>query len=122
MKLVLGKKSDIFLIEITGKLNLYDSNELKEVVFKMIKQKVEYFILNMKNVKAVNSSGIGAIIYISSTAKKMNLRLALINVSEGVQKALEVTKLEDYFPIFPDLHTAVTLFEENADRGKPAGL
>ncbi|MDR2096282.1 MAG: STAS domain-containing protein [Treponema sp.] len=115
MKLILGRKNDIFLIEITGKLQLFDSNELKGLILKMIKKKIEYFILNMKNVRAVNSSGIGALIYLSSTAKKMNLQIAMINVSEGVQKAFEVTKLEDYFPIFPDLHTVLALFENRSE-------
>ncbi|MDR1903801.1 MAG: STAS domain-containing protein [Treponema sp.] len=112
MKLIIGRKNDIFLIEITGKLQLFDSNELKELILKMIKKKIEVFILNMKNVQAVNSSGIGALIYLASTAKKMNLRMAMINVSEGVQKAFEVTKLETYFPILPNLHTAVEMFEK----------
>jgi anti-sigma B factor antagonist len=115
MKVILSRKNDIFLIEITGKLQLLDSNELKKLILKMIRKKIEYFIINMKNVRAVNSSGIGALIYLSSTAKKMNLQIAMINVSEGVQKAFEVTKLEDYFPVFPDLHTVLAIFEKRPD-------
>jgi anti-sigma B factor antagonist len=107
MELVIGRKNDIYLIDNIRKLDMFNSNMLKELILKMVEKNIECFILNMEHVRVIDSSGIGALIYISSTIKKMNLRMGIVNVNESVQKAFEVTKLEDYFPVLPSLHAAV---------------
>ncbi|MDR1047219.1 MAG: anti-sigma factor antagonist [Treponema sp.] len=97
----------IYIIDIGGKMALADSILLKELVMKMIEKKVEKFIINMKNVSAFDSSGIGALIYISSTLRKMNLDLALANVQGPVKDVIELTKLSNYFIIREDVKTAI---------------
>ncbi|MDR1619012.1 MAG: STAS domain-containing protein [Treponema sp.] len=97
----------IYIIDIDGSLDLYESNRLKELVMKMIEKKVERFILNVGDVSIVDSSGIGAFIYISSTVKKMNLRLAIANVRGQVKQIIEKTKLMNYFPIYEKMKDAI---------------
>lgn len=86
---------------------LADSILLKELVMKMIEKKVEKFIINMKNVSTFDSSGIGALIYISSTLRKMNLDLAIANIQGPVKDVIELTKLSNYFIICEDVKTAI---------------
>jgi anti-sigma B factor antagonist len=107
MEIKLFRKDNIYLIDIAGEMDLYHSNQLKELVMKMIEKKIEYFIIDLKHLETINSSGIGALIYISSTIKKMNLNLAIINVNKEVKKVMETTKLTGYFPIDPGLKEAV---------------
>jgi anti-sigma B factor antagonist len=97
----------IYIIDIDGSLDLYESNRLKELVMKMIEKKVERFILNVREVSDVDSSGIGALIYISSTIKKMNLRLAIANVRGQIKQIIEKTKLTTYFPIHENMEDAI---------------
>jgi anti-sigma B factor antagonist len=63
----------------------------------------------MDDVEYIDSSGIGALIYITSTVKKMSLRLAITNVHGSVKKVIELTKLTNFFPITADLDEAVKL-------------
>jgi anti-sigma B factor antagonist len=78
---------------------------------KMVEKKIEKFIINMEEVEYIDSSGIGALIYITSTVKKMNLNLAIVNVQGSVKKVIELTKLTNFFPIFPNLEEAIKSME-----------
>jgi anti-sigma B factor antagonist len=109
MELKIRKNGQIYIIDVQGEMDLYNSFKLKELLMKMIEKKIECFIINMDDVEYIDSSGIGALIYITSTVKKMSLRLAITNVHGSVKKVIELTKLTNFFPITPDLDQAVKL-------------
>jgi anti-sigma B factor antagonist len=106
---VLKNDENIYIVELQGELDLFSSNMLKELVMKMIEQKIERFIIDLKKVNTINSAGLGALVYVSSTARKMNFAYAFANINDAVKKAIEVTKLASYFPIAPTLKEAVEL-------------
>jgi anti-sigma B factor antagonist len=99
MDLKIRKHAETYIIDVNGEMDLYNSYKLKELVMKMLEKKVEKYVINMENVEYIDSSGIGALIYICSTIKKMNLRLLICNVHGSVKKVIELTKLMGYFPI-----------------------
>jgi anti-sigma B factor antagonist len=111
MELKIRRNQGIYIIDIIGEMDLYNSFKLKELVMKMIEKKIEYFIINMEEVEYIDSSGIGALIFISSTIKKMNLRLAITNIHGTVKKVIELTKLMNYFPIAATLEEAIRKME-----------
>jgi anti-sigma B factor antagonist len=84
-----------------------DSDRLKTIVMKMIEKKVERIIINVKNVRTIDSTGIGALIFISSTLRKMNLKLAVANVQGTVKAVLDKTRLAGYFPLYEKLGVAI---------------
>ena len=92
---------------------MYNSYKLKELVMKMLEKKVVNFIINLEHVDYIDSSGIGALIYICSTIKKMNLKLSITNVHGSVKKVIELTKLMGYFPIANTVEEAISIFNEN---------
>ena len=107
MELKIRKNEDIYIIDVLGEMDLYNSYKLKELLMKMIEKKIEKFIINMDDVEYIDSSGIGALIYITSTIKKMNLKLSITNVHGSVKKVIELTKLSNFFPILPNLEEAI---------------
>ena len=106
---VLKNADDIYLIELSGTMDLYSSNQLKELIMKMLNNKIQRFIISLKGVKIVNSAGIGALIYISSTLKKMNCPLVIIVPEGPVMNALELTRIKSYFAIASSLEEAISL-------------
>ena len=56
---------------------------------KMLEKNVKNFVINLEQVDYIDSSGIGALIYICSTIKKMNLNLAIAN---SIEEALLMVK------------------------------
>lgn len=107
MELKIRKNDNIYIVDVNGEMDLYNSYKLKELIMKMLEKKVSRFIINMDNVEYIDSSGIGALIYICSTIKKMNLHLMITNVKGSVKKVIELTKLMGYFPIKATLTEAV---------------
>jgi anti-sigma B factor antagonist len=79
---------------------------------KMLDKSVKSFIINLEQVDFIDSSGIGALIYICSTIKKMNLKLAISNIHGSVKKVIELTKLMGYFPIANSVEEALLMIAE----------
>jgi anti-sigma B factor antagonist len=107
LELKIRKSADIYIIDVNGEMDLYNSYKLKELVMKMLEKKIQKFIINMENVEYIDSSGIGALIYICSTIKKLSLKLLITNVRGSVKKVIELTKLMGYFPITGSVVEAV---------------
>lgn len=107
MELKIRKNGETYIIDVDGEMDLYNSYKLKELVMKMLEKNVRSFIINLEKVDYIDSSGIGALIYICSTIKKMNLRLAIANVHGSVKKVIELTKLMGYFPIANSVEEAL---------------
>ncbi len=112
MELKVRKSADIYIIDVNGEMDLYNSYKLKELVMKMLEKKIQKFVINMENVDYIDSSGIGALIYICSTIKKLNLKLLIANVHGSVKKVIELTKLMGYFPISGSVVESVKTLKE----------
>ena len=110
MEIKVSKNSnDIYLVELEGALDLYSSNQFKELVMKMVSKKAERVIIDLGKVDKVNSAGIGALIFVSSTLKKLKCPLVMVVPEGPVMNALEVTRLKGYFSIAPSLKEALPL-------------
>ena len=107
MELKIRKHGETFIIDVDGEMDLYNSYKLKELVMKMLEKKVEKFIVNLEKVEYIDSSGIGALIYVCSTIKKLNLGFMITNVHGSVKKVIELTKLMGYFPIAGSIDEAI---------------
>jgi anti-sigma B factor antagonist len=112
MELKIRKNGINYIIDVNGEMDLYNSYKLKELVMKMLEKKVRRFIINLEDVDYIDSSGIGALIYICSTIKKMNLRLIITNIHGSVKKVIELTKLMGYFPITNSIEEAILQMED----------
>lgn len=112
MELKIRKTGETYIIDVTGEMDLYNSYKLKELVMKMLEKNIKRFIINLDQVDYIDSSGIGALIYICSTLKKMNLRLAIANIRGSVKKVIELTRLTGYFPIAGTLDAALQMVRQ----------
>jgi anti-sigma B factor antagonist len=100
----------IYIIDVEGEMDLCNSNQLKELVMKMIEKKVEHFIINVEHVASIDSNGIGALIFISSTLKKMRLNFAIANVQPPVREVMEKIRLAAFFPLCASIDEAIREF------------
>jgi anti-sigma B factor antagonist len=102
-------KDGIFLVDLKGALDLYSANQFKELIMKMIESKIERFIVNFSEVDSINSSGVGALVFVSSTLKKLKCPLVIIAPEGPTLNALEVTGLKAYFTFASSIKEAITL-------------
>ena len=112
MELKIRKNDDVYIIDVNGEMDLYNSYKIKELVMKMLEKNVKFFVINLEQVDYIDSSGIGALIYICSTIKKMNLKLAIASVHGSVKKVIELTKLTGYFPMAISVEDALLMVKD----------
>ena len=117
MEIKLSKNSKgIFLLKLSGDLDLCGSNQLKEFVMKMIKTRIERFIISLNDIKSINSAGIGALINIYSTLRKLNSTLVILVPQGPVLEALEMSRIRSYFTIAHSLKEALVITGRNSGK------
>ncbi len=95
------KTKDQVSIEIKDidKLTVAVASEVKEELTKIISSNTEPFILNLRNIKFIDSTGIGILISALKIARERNLKLTLSYVQPDVMNLLQLMKLDKVFNI-----------------------
>lgn len=99
---------------ITLKGNLLgekDSKPIIESVGKSIENNSNLFVVDVKELSYVNSTGISALISILTKSRNAGGEMYLINLPDQLKKLLELTKLDKVFPIVENKETAVNLLK-----------
>ncbi|MEA1911827.1 MAG: STAS domain-containing protein [Spirochaetota bacterium] len=112
MEIKLKKYSATYIIEVVGDMDLYSSFELKNVVAKMLAKNIKNYVVDLEKVDYIDSSGIGVLIHIYSSIKKLNYTLKISNVHGSVEKVIKLTKLSQYFPIVGSVKEALLQIEQ----------
>jgi len=95
----LKTKNGVLLVELQEEIDLFHANKLKLYFNKIFESSHSKIILNFQDVTYIDSSGIGALLNIYKETKKRNINMFFVNIHGSVKKVIELTKLDDYFPI-----------------------
>lgn len=118
MKIKLSRHSSIYILDVVGEMDLYNSFQLKTIVSKMMEKNIKSYIINLENVEYIDSSGIGALIHVYSVLKKAGMRLKIVNVHGSVKRVIELTKLMGYFPMANNIKEAIEQMKESTPEGE----
>ncbi|MCW7491619.1 STAS domain-containing protein [Leptospira sp. 2 VSF19] len=94
--------------ELSGEINLYNSQIMKENLEILISKGINYIFLNFEQVSYIDSSGLGVCLGIHSRLMKQKGYIRIISPSEKVRYVLELTKLRSLLQIFPTLEQAIS--------------
>ena len=111
MELNVRKFNETYIIDIFGEIDFYNSSEIRILFTKMLSKKIRSFIINLENVDYIDSSGIGALIFICEKIYKENLQIAITGVHGMVKNVIELTKLGYYFPLLDSVEEAIIKFQ-----------
>jgi anti-sigma B factor antagonist len=111
MKIKVNEKYGAVIIELKGNvMGGDDTKEFNELLHKMIDEGKTNVIIDLANVKFMNSSGLGMMIGGLTSVKKANGRLVLANVTDKIESLLMITKLITIFETSESVDKAVQLF------------
>ena len=105
----ISKMEDGFgILELAGTLTLGPSlRDLRENGRKVLTDsKLAGLIVNVAEVSAVDSAGLGELTVLYSVASKRGCPVRLIGVSPGLRKMLEITRLDVVLPSAEDMASA----------------
>lgn len=91
---------DFPILKLSGNLTQEtESKSLIAYVTEYILPKSNKFIIDLKDLHFLNSSGLGALITILTKARKENGEVIIVNINEQIQKLLIITKLNTVFTV-----------------------
>ena len=110
MEIKISETSNIPVIEVSGEVDLYQTNMIRDKVTELIGENKNKAIVNMSGVSYIDSSGLGALISCRTNMKKAGGDLKLSSLTETVRSVLEITKLSQLFDIYETDQEAVQGF------------
>ncbi len=104
-------EKNILFIKFEGDLlGATDNLELLDYINDAINQGVLKAILDMSDVKYMNSSGIGVLITVYTKFKNRSGEAVVCSVADSIMKLLIMTKLDSVIKIYPSSEIAISKF------------
>lgn len=101
-------KGDVLLLTLEGELmGGEESKRLEERVTQAIQDETTNVVLDMIDVKWMNSSGLGKLMASLTTIRGTGGDIRLTNVSDRVRRPIEVTKLDSVIKMYGSVDEAV---------------
>lgn len=111
MKLKVGEKYNAVVVEVKGNvMGGPEAAEFSETLKKLLADGKKNVIVDLSDVKFMNSSGLGMLISGLTTVKNGGGVLKLANVTDKIQSLLMITKLITIFETFESIDDAVKSF------------
>ena len=111
MKLSTREVDHVTIVDITGRIILGETGQLRDTVCDLISQKKKKIILNLAGVDYIDSSGVGELVGCFISVRNSAGELKLLNLTQKVNDVLNVTKLYTVFDIRNDEFTAIKSFD-----------
>ncbi|MEH2395719.1 MAG: STAS domain-containing protein [Nostoc sp.] len=90
------------VLELTGILDGIRGNELRREVSAIVDNGADILLLDMKEVKFIDSSGLGALVSAMQIVRNANGKLFVCSISDQVRMLFELTKMDRIFKTFTD--------------------
>jgi anti-sigma B factor antagonist len=107
MNLNLEKMNGYMVIFIREeRIDAHNSAELKETIVHLLEQGEVNIIVQLEQVRFIDSSGLGALLSGYKNASAKSGKLAIANLQRQVLSMFELTRLDRVFEIYADLNEA----------------
>ena len=110
--LVIEKKSDdVTLVnfnEETKRLNIVVAEKIKNQLNAIIDDGCKKLVLDLGNIKFIDSTGFGALVTIYNHAKNRESEVVICNISAETMQLIKITKLDQVFEIKDSVEQALS--------------
>jgi anti-sigma B factor antagonist len=112
MKFKSRESKGVTIIELTGNvMGGPDATSLNEQLHKLIEGNKKKVVVDLEEVKFINSSGLGMLIGGLTTLRNSGGDMKLARASQKIEDLLKMTKLTTVFDIHQDVNHAVAAFK-----------
>lgn len=103
---------DVVIVDTIGELRLGEgTNVVRTVVSGLIVEGYRNILLNLRDVRHIDSAGVGELMSCYTSVRNQGGQLKLMNLSKNVHNLLQITKLYTIFEVEDDEATAVASFQ-----------
>ncbi len=90
----------IEVMQPTGHLDTNSTNYFRQQASHVLERRPDILLIDLKHLKQMDSSGLGALIFALRSAKAIGCKFAICSTSEYVDFLLEVTSMKTLFDVF----------------------
>jgi len=112
---------EIQILDLRGEVSRATSPRLKDALVGILEENSLGVLLNLREIKRIDMSGLATLIEAAQMCRKNHKRLLLSGVSEPVLKVFEVARVRSAFRIYPDEDSALDATRKIAER-RPADI
>jgi len=111
MNITINEKGSVVLIEVKEeRLDAHNSSELKTQMLTLFDEGKNNLVIDLQDVRFVDSSGLGSLVSGFKNASARNGNLKLSGLQPQVKSMFELTRLHRVFEIFPGAEDALASF------------
>ena len=113
LKMTKREVEGVSVVALDGRIVLgEESNALREKLKSLIAEGKKKIVLNMDNIKYIDSSGLGALVAAHCSAKTQGASLRLCHLGSKFQQVMQITKLLTVFEVCDTEAAAVASFSK----------
>jgi anti-sigma B factor antagonist len=106
------QQDHVALIDVAGHLTFFEVRALRDSVQTLLREKRNNILLNLSELKYLDSSGIGELARIYVAVVKQGGAMKVVGLAPKVEEILKITHLSQVFQEFPDEQTALRSFAQ----------
>lgn len=98
---------EVWIVDLGGEIDLYGSSSVRKKFEEVLKTKPKRFLVNLKKVFYMDSSGLATLIEAFQISRKQGIFFGIFGLNSQLQGLFEVTRLDKVFSIFQDEKEAI---------------
>jgi anti-sigma B factor antagonist len=103
--------NDVVIVDTIGELRLGEGTDvMRNLVRDLTAQGYKHILLNLRDVRHIDSAGVGELMSCYTSVRNQGGQLKLMNLSKNVHNLLQITKLYTIFEVVDDESAAVASF------------
>ncbi|MBF0515793.1 MAG: STAS domain-containing protein [Nitrospirae bacterium] len=106
MKVETTVNSNYTVVAIAGEIDMYSSPQLRDTLLQLVKNKTATVIVNLKDVKYIDSSGIATFVEALKKMLSYKGKLKMAQVPDRLMEIFNFSKLDKVFEIFGKIEDA----------------
>jgi anti-sigma B factor antagonist len=107
----------VIVVHVTGAIFFDEDSTALRVHVKDLLDKSRHIVLELGNVTRIDSSGLGTLVALYASARKVGGDIKLANLGDHIKEALRITRLVTVFDIFDRTEDAVASFNRATATG-----
>jgi anti-sigma B factor antagonist len=110
MKLSINHVNNICYFTLVGEIDSLSAGLIKDKIQSQIEAQCYNFIVDLTQVKFMDSAGLGVLVSGLKVCNKNGGDLVLVGLTENVRELFRITRLDTVFKLFPDRESAAEAF------------
>jgi anti-anti-sigma factor len=105
-KIVPEPHQHMTVIRLRSELTQNETGRLRDLVLERCAERAPHFVLEMSELRFIDSEGLAALLWIRARISEWGGRLRLVSPTGEVRQILKITRLQDKFQAFEEMEGA----------------